>query len=196
MNKAIWGELILLSVKEPAEVARRLIAMQLSREVLWTGLALAAVANTLLFSLSGLLMPGPSVVMPLFQSPFSYLVMVTVGLILTVAMLYWAGRLLGGRGTVQDVLAMVLWLQVLRILVQVATLILSLTIPMLAMLLVLAATVLGIYILLHFVDQAHRLNSLLRAGGVLILSFVLMAVALSVLLTLFGGMITGGISHV
>ncbi|MDF1716401.1 MAG: Yip1 family protein [Antarcticimicrobium sp.] len=196
MNKAIWGELILLSVKEPAEVARRLIAMQLSREVLWTGLALAAVANTLLFSLSGLLMPGPSVVMPLFQSPFSYLVMVTVGLILTVAMLYWAGRLLGGRGTVQDVLAMVLWLQVLRILVQVATLILSLTIPMLAMLLVLAATVLGIYILLHFVDQAHRLNSLPRAGGVLILSFVLMAVALSVLLTLFGGMITGGISHV
>lgn len=196
MTRAIWSEMILLSVRDPAEAARRLIAMQLPREVLWTGVALAAVINTLLFSLSGLLMPGPAMVMPLFQSPFIYLGMVAAGLVLMVAMLYWAGRILGGRGTLGDVLVVVLWLQVLRILVQVATLVLSLTIPMLAMLLVLAATVLGIYILLHFVDQAHRLNSLPRAGGVLILSFVLMAVALSVLLTLFGGMISGGISHV
>ncbi len=196
MTRSVWSEMILLSVKDPAEAARRLIAMQFSREVLWTGLALAAVVNTLLFSLSGLLMPGPAMVMPLFQSPFFYLGMVSVGLVLTVAALYWAGRILGGRGALSDVLVVVLWLQLLRVLVQVVTLVLSLTIPMLAMLLVLAATVLGIYILLHFVDQAHRLNSLPRAGGVLILSFVLMAVALSVLLTLFGGMISGDISHV
>jgi len=196
MTRAIWSEMILLSIKDPAEAARRLIAWNLSRDVLWTGLALAAVVNTLLFSLSGLLMPGPAMVMPLFQSPFFYLGMVSVGLVLTVVMLYWAGRVLGGRGTMGDVLVVVLWLQVLRVLVQVVTLVLSLTIPMLAMLLVLAATVLGIYILLHFVDQAHRLNSLPRAGGVLILSFVLMAVALSVLLALFGGMISGDISHV
>lgn len=196
MTRAIWSEMILLSIKDPAEAARRLIAWNLSREVLWTGLALAAVVNTLLFSFSGLLMPGPAMVMPLFQSPFFYLGMVSVGLVLTVVMLYWAGRVLGGRGTLGDVLVVVLWLQVLRVLVQVVTLVLSLTIPMLAMLLVLAATVLGIYILLHFVDQAHRLNSLPRAGGVLILSFVLMAVALSVLLALFGGMISGDISHV
>ena len=196
MTRAFWSEMILLSIKDPAETARRLIAWNLSREVLWTGLALAAVVNTLLFSLSGLLMPGPAMVMPLFQSPFFYLAMVSVGLVLTVVMLYWAGRVLGGRGTLGDVLVVVLWLQVLRVLVQVVTLVLSLTIPMLAMLLVLAATVLGIYILLHFVDQAHRLNSLPRAGGVLVLSFVLMAVALSVLLALFGGMISGDISHV
>ena len=196
MTRAIWSEMILMSIKDPAEAARRLIAWNLSREVLWTGLALAAVVNTLLFSLSGLLMPGPAMGMPLFQSPLLYLAMVASGLVLMVAMLYWAGRILGGSGTLGDVLVVVLWLQVLRILVQVVTLVLSLTIPMLAMLLVLVATVLGIYILLHFVDQAHRLNSLPRAGGVLILSFVLMAVALSVLLTLFGGMISGGISHV
>ncbi|GAA6201065.1 YIP1 family protein [Aquicoccus sp. SU-CL01552] len=196
MTRAIWSEMILLSIKDPAEAARRLIAWNLSREVLWTGLALAAVVNTLLFSLSGLLMPGPAMVMPLFQSPFFYLAMVSIGLVLTVVALYWAGRILGGRGALTDVLVVVLWLQVLRVLVQVVTLVLSLTIPMLAMLLVLAATVLGIYILLHFVDQAHRLNSLPRAGGVLVLSFVLMAVALSVLLALFGGMISGDISHV
>ena len=196
MTRAIWSEMILLSIKDPAEAARRLIAWNLSREVLWTGLALAAVVNTLLFSLSGLLMPGPAMVMPLFQSPLIYLGMVSVGLVLTVVAIYWAGRILGGRGALTDVLVVVLWLQVLRVLVQVVTLVLSLTIPMLAMLLVLAATVLGIYILLHFVDQAHRLNSLPRAGGVLILSFVLMAVALSVLLALFGGMISGDLSHV
>lgn len=196
MSKAIWGEMIVMSVRDPAEVARRLIAMQLPREVLWTGLALAAVANTLLFSLSGLLMPNPNVALPLFQSPFRYLVMVAAVLVLTVVVFYWTGRLLGGRGSLQDVLVTVLWLQVLRVLVQAVALVLALTIPVLAMLGVLAASVLGIYIMLHFLDQAHRLNSLARAGGVLIASVLLMAVALSVLLALFGGVIFGGYSHV
>lgn len=196
MNKAIWGDMIVMSVRDPAELARRLIAMQLPREVLWTGLALAAVANTLLFSLSGMLMPGPAGVMPLFGSPFTYLVMVSGALILTVLMIYWAGRILGGTGRLEDVLVTVLWLQVLRVLVQAATLLLSLAIPLLAMLLVLGASLLGIYITLHFIDQAHRLNSLPKAGGALILSILMMAVALSVLLALFGGAFFGDLSHV
>ena len=196
MNKALWGDMILMSVTNPAELARRLIAMQLSREVLWTGLALAVVANTLLFSLSGMLMPGPAGLMPMFGSPFTYLVMVTGGLILTVAAIYWAGRMLGGTGRFDDVLVTVLWMQFLRILVQVATLLLSLTIPLLAMLLVLVATMLGLYITLHFIDQAHRLNSLAKAGGTLILSILMMAVAMSVLIALFGGVFFGGVSHV
>jgi len=196
INRALWGDMIVMSVRDPAEVARRLIAMQIPREVLWTGLALAAVVNTLLFSLSGMLMPGPGMGMPMFASPFSYLVMVTGGLILTVTMIYWAGRMLGGTGRFDDVLVTVLWMQVLRVLVQVATLVLSLAIPLLAMLLVLVATVLGLYITLHFIDQAHRLNSLPKAGGALILSILMMAVALSVLLALFGGVFFGGVSHV
>lgn len=196
MNKALWGEMIVMSVRDPAGLARRLIAMHLSREVLWTGLALAAVANTLLFSLSELLMPGPAGLPPLFQSPFIYLAMVTGGLILTVIMIYWAGRVLGGKGTLSDVAAVVLWLQVLRVLVQSATLVLSLAIPLLAMVLVLAATVLGLYITLHFIAQAHRFTSLARAGGTMILSILMMAIALSVLLAVFGGVFFGDATHV
>ena len=41
INRALWGDMIVMSVRDPAEVARRLIAMQIPREVLWTGLALA-----------------------------------------------------------------------------------------------------------------------------------------------------------
>ena len=196
MNKALWGEMIVMSVRDPAEVARRLMAMQLPREVLWTGLALAAVANTLLFTLSNMLLPGPEGFPVLFQSPFVYLAMVVGGLVLTVMMIFWAGRILGGTGAFEDVLVTVLWLQVLRVLVQAATLLLALTVPVLAMLGVLAATVLGVYIMLHFVDQAHRLNSLARAGGVLILSVLMMAITLSVLLALFGGAIFEGVSNV
>jgi len=196
MSKAAWGDMIVMSVKDPAEVARRLIAMQFPREILWTGLALAAVANTLLFSLSNMLLPGPAGVAQLFHSPFIYLAMVVGALILTVVMFYWAGRILGGRGTLEDMMVVVLWLQLLRVLVQAATLVLALAIPLLAMLGVMAASILGIYITLHFIDQAHRLNSLARAGGALVLSVVMMAVALYVLLLLFGGAIFGGISHV
>ncbi len=196
MNKALWGEMIVMSIKDPAGMARRLIAMTLSREVLWTGLALAAVANTVLFALSELLMPAPAGLPPLFQSPFIYLAMVSCGLILTVVMIYWAGRVLGGKGTLSDVAAIVLWLQVLRVLVQTASLVLSLAIPLFAMVLALVATVLGLYITLHFIDQAHRFNSLARAGGTMILSILMMAIALSVLLAVFGGVFFGDASHV
>ncbi|TDK51162.1 YIP1 family protein [Antarcticimicrobium luteum] len=196
MNRSLWAEMIVMSVRDPAEVARRLIALHLPREVLWTGLALAAVANTLLFSLSGMLMPGPAGFPPMFQTPFVYLGMVSGGLVLTVLMIHWAGRILGGTGRLEDVLVTVLWMQLLRVLVQAAALLLSLTIPLLAMLLVLVATVLGLFITLHFIDQAHRLNSLPRAGGALILSILMMAVALSVLLALFGGVFFGGVANV
>lgn len=196
MNKALWGDMIVMSVTDPAEVARRLIAMDLPREVLWTGLALAAVANTLLFSLSNLLMPTPPGLMPLFGSPLGNLVIITGGLLLTVVMIYWAGRILGGTGRFGDVMVTVLWMQVLRVLVQAAVLLLSLTIPLLAMLLVLATIVLGLYITLHFINQAHRLNSLVKAGGVLILSMLLMALVLLLLPALYGHVIPGLSSHV
>lgn len=196
MSKLTWRELTVMSVTDPAQAARTLMALGLRRDLLWTGLALAVVLNTLLFSLSNILMPGPTPFPAAFNQPMVYLTLVAGGLLLTVYTLYGIGRLLGGKGALDDVLVLVLWLQYLRILVQVATLILALTVPLLALLTVLGATLVGIYVMLHFVDQAHRLGSLPRAAGVLIASVVAMALALFVLMALFGGTIFGPVSHV
>lgn len=196
MTQVNWRDLAVMSVTDPAQAARILMALQLRRETLWTGLALAVVLNTLLFSLSGVLMPGPTPFPAAFNVPAVYLVLVAGGLLLTVYALYWIGRMLGGKASLDDVMVLVLWLQVLRIAVQIATLVLVLTIPLLALLLVLGASLVGIYITVHFVDQAHRLNSLTRAAGVLITSVLAMALVLFILLALAGGTILGSSSYV
>jgi hypothetical protein len=59
-------------------------------------------------------------------------------------------------------------------------------VPGLAALVVLAAAIWGVYILISFIDAAHRFDNRLKAAGVMVLAFVAMAIGLSTLLSLVG----------
>ncbi|MBK0326581.1 YIP1 family protein [Rhodobacteraceae bacterium F11138] len=189
-------QLTVLSVKDPAAAARAVLQWPISREALWTLLALVAVLNAILFSVSNLLVPGPSPLPGLFNMPLVYCAIVAAGLVLTVYALFWTGRFLGGRGTLEAVLRVVLWLQVLRLLVQVAALVLVVTIPLLSALLVFAASIYGIYMLLHFIKQAHDLTSLGRSAGVVVGAMLAILLGLTLLISMFGGQIVGSSAYV
>ncbi|MFK7753814.1 MAG: YIP1 family protein [Sedimentitalea sp.] len=191
MTSSDLGQLALLSIKKPAEAAQFLLNMRLDSQTLWTGLFLVAVSNTLLFSISNMMVPGPSPIPGLFNNPMIYFLFVTGGLVLTVYALFWVGRGLGGAGGLYDVMVLIVWMQALRVVVQGATLVLLLTMPALSALLVLAAAVIGIYMLVHFIDQAHGFGSVGRAVGVLIASVLAIVLGLSLLLSLSGFPIGG-----
>lgn len=190
------GQLARTTIRDPARAARTLLACPVGREVLWSALILAAVLNTLLFSLSGILLPTPQAFPVLFSSPLVYFALVTLGLVGFIQFLAWVGRLLGGQGDFTRVMVLLVWLQYLRLLVQAVVLLLLLTFPFLSLLLVMAASLVGLFILLHFIMQAHQLASLGRAAVVLILAMLAMAVALSVLLALVGAPIMGNAYNV
>lgn len=178
-------DLVVASVQDPATVARQLIALNIDRGTLWLALFLMAVLNTLLQGVTNQLVPGSPLPEP-FAIPAVYFFFVAGGLVLIVLTIFWAGRAFGGQGRMEDVMVVVAWLQFLRVLVQAAALVLLLTIPVLSMILVLAAAFVGIWILVHFVDQAHQFNSVGKAAGVLIAAFVGMVVGVSILLSLIG----------
>ena len=188
--------LVILSLRDPAEAARRVIAFDLPREMLWTALALMAILNTLMYSATAALVPGPSPMPAIFQTPFAYLMFMGGGLVLVSIALYWTGRSFGGTGSLDDILSVMIWLQFLRVLVQVVSIVLLLTLPLLAALLTLAAAILGLWIFVHFIDQAHRFGSPLKSVGVIVASFIGMVMGLSILLALFGGGFLGGAQHV
>ncbi|MCB1311369.1 MAG: YIP1 family protein [Sedimentitalea sp.] len=196
MTAAGWRQLAVVSVTDPAAAARALIALRPPREALWTALVLVAVLNTLIFVLSGMLVPGPSPLPAMLSSPVIYFAIVAGGLVLTVYAIFWTGRAFGGQGAVEDILVLIVWMQSLRVLVQVAALVLVLTAPLLSALLVFAAALIGLYMLVHFIDQAHRFGSPGRAIGVLIASVLAIVLGLSVLLSLLAGPILGVSSHV
>ncbi|SDC86722.1 YIP1 family protein [Ruegeria marina] len=186
-----------MSITDPASAARAVLEMKLERETLWLGFALAVVLNAFLHGLSNLAF-GP-MTMPLPGMPISvvgYGALMAGGLALTIAAVHRVGRWLGGQGSFQDVMALIVWMQLLLVAVQAVTLVLALTIPLLSALLALAANLVALYVFLHFIDQAHRLGSLMRAVGVLVLSVLAIAFALFILLSLVGGPIPGALPHV
>ena len=65
--------------------------------------------------------------------------------------------------------------------------VLSVTAPALAVLLNMVALVYGLYILAHFIKEAHQLESLLRAAGVIFAALFAIAFSLSLVLSLTGG---------
>lgn len=191
MNIAFWRDLAVLSVKDPATAARQLLDMQVPGNILWLLLFLVTICNTILFTLSDLLAPVPGPLSDLLSTPFSMLGLVAGGLILTVYSLYLCGRLMGGAGTFDGVLVLIVWLQILRLIVQAAVMFLMLVLPLLSALLVIASAFVWLYLLVHFVNQAHQFASLGRSAVVLIVSIIIPAIGIAVLLALLGVPLTG-----
>lgn len=187
MNQAVLKDLAILTLKEPALAARQVMALQLGREVMWTGLALAIVLSATLLSLQNILLPPDPSVPSLFRSPVVYLAAVGIGQVVFIYAVWLAGTWLDGKGSLDEVMSVLVWLQLLQVVVQALLVLLAIAAPALAVLLHMAAIVYGLFILLHFVNEAHSLNSLIRAAGVVFAAVFAIAFSLSLVLALAGG---------
>ena len=196
MSTTSWGELVFQSVKDPALAARQILTLGLPRDALWTGLLLMAALNALLFSLSNLLIPIQAPMPAILTSPLGYFAFVAFGLTLAIHAIFYSGRWLGGMGRIEDIMAVMVWLQVLRVLVQALALVLVLVAPMMSAMLVVGASMFGLYVLVHFVNESHQLGSVTRAIGVLLTSLVLMVIVLSLVISLFGRAVLGPVLNV
>ncbi|MEW9921919.1 Yip1 family protein [Marimonas sp. MJW-29] len=186
--------LIQTSIRAPREAARTVLDMGLSRDVLWTALALVAVINTFLIYFV-IEISGPTVPLPgYFQRPLALFVLIAGLTVVYVHAMYWAGLAIGGRGSLMDVLALVVWFQVLRALAQVVVIVTSFLIPPLGALLSLAVAIWGFWIFLNFLATALNLSSPWHAFAVLVISFVGLVLGLGILMALVAGLSQGVVS--
>lgn len=196
MTREQLNALIVQSLLRPREAAGVLIGLGLPREALWPALALMSVLNGIVYSLTLRLAPqGDQAAMampPTLHSPILFTLFLFGSLALTVLALHRVGRALGGHAEIEHILVLICWLQVLRLILQVALVVTILLAPMLSALLILAASLWGIYILLGFVDTAHGFGNLFKAAAAIFLALVAMAVGLTLLFGLFGISFMGG----
>ncbi|XDA96639.1 YIP1 family protein [Sulfitobacter sp. LCG007] len=179
-----WGALALMTLRAPAEAAAIIAAWELPRQVLWMGLALVAILNTFLFSLSEMIVPTSMPLPGVITNPLVFFVTVAGGLIASVHVFYWTGRMLGAP--VRDMgplLALMIWLQALRGVVQAAVLVLLLVSPAISALLVFAASLYAVWILLNFLSVGLGLQSVWRALGVLVAGSLALVLGISILLS-------------
>jgi hypothetical protein len=183
--RQLLTDLVVLSLRDPRKAAEQIIGWQLSREALWTALALAAAVNTLIFSVSVVLQP--SAAMPaFFTSPLAMFVLLAGVLVVTTHGLYWTGRSLGGTGDFGDMLSLVVFLQVLRIMAQIVIFVVMFVAPGLSLMLSLATGIIGVWILVNFIAAAHRFSSMGRAIGTLLIAMAAIVLGLSFLLSIVG----------
>lgn len=181
--------LVLRSLTEPRKVARWLIDLHLSREALLTGFALVVVLNTVLFSLSMLLLDGSLTGLLSRPSIFAFMQVASVGI--TIVTFHWAGRIIGGKGQMADMAVLVIWMQALQVLVQALLLVLMPASSFLGGTFVTLTTVIGLWILVNFIDEAHGFGSLIKSAGAVIFGVIGMSFVLSLLLALIGVNATG-----
>ncbi|MGJ8626452.1 MAG: YIP1 family protein [Sulfitobacter sp.] len=196
MTGTAFFPLVEMTLRTPRDAAAQIINWQLGRDVLWTALALVAVLNTfviiLLIQVTQPDMPMPSY----FNAPLALYVLLAGLLVVYVHAIYWAGLAIGGQGALADVLALVVWLQILRALAQVGVLVLTILVPQLALLLSLIIAFWGLWILLSFISTSLNLPSLGHAIAVLIIGAVGLVVGLGFLLTLINLAAQGVLSNV
>jgi hypothetical protein len=188
------GTLTILSLQNPALAARFVLASGLRRDILWSLLLLVSIANaTLVWVSNALTGPTPEQLaqMPIqipaiIFSPLFAFVFLAVALVITVHVLHWLGAAIGGTGSLENMLAVLVWLQGLRVMAQVVLLVLMLAVPSLAGLFGLAVAILSLWLLVHFVNEAAGLDSIFKTVGVLLSAMVGVILGLSFILTITG----------
>jgi hypothetical protein len=187
--------LLALTVRDPAEAARMLLSLHLSRGVLWQALALVTIVSVLVVALS----PGP---MPdaataegtdaLFLSPFAYATILGASLVILVFALHFTGAALGGTGSFAGTLTLVTWLEVLATAVRVVQVVTLLVAPVAAGIVSIAGLVLLFWTLVNFIRVLHGFDTLGRAILTLLLAIAGMSVGLMLILGLIGVGVAGG----
>ncbi|WP_291726815.1 YIP1 family protein [Leisingera sp. F5] len=186
----------LLTVKSPRDAAQQILAQDWPREALWTGFLLSVVLNTCVYTLQQVLFPlPPEVLIPRF-APGAYFAVILLLQISFIAMLSTTGRWLGGQGNLAALLALVTWLQLLQAGLNAAVVAMLLVLPALAALLNIAANIMVFFILLHFVNTAHRFGSVWRSLGVVLMASMILVFALLFIVGLIGPANLGLPEHV
>lgn len=178
--------LAMRTLTDTRAVAQELLDMRISRPVLWLALALAVVLNALIYQVSLVLSPPAGPLPMLFASPLIFAMLIGGGLVLSIFATTYAGRALGGKATLEGIMTLLVWLQFLRFAVQIVSFVLMPIMPGLVAVLVLSASLYGIWLLLQFVDVAHEFNSLFVAFGALMLSGLAIMIGLAIILSMLG----------
>lgn len=181
MSLAIdWKQLAWLSLREPKTAAAQILSWQFERNTLWLLATVVIICTTIVSVISNYLVPVPDPYASLVAQPFRLFMIMAGVFLISVHMLFWVGRALGGKGDMNDLLSLLVWLQILRAGAQVVVVIAVLLSPVLAAFLVLFVLVATLWILLNFTSIGLQLESLSRAFVVCLVTLfaIVFAIAL------------------
>ncbi|EBA17882.1 hypothetical protein RSK20926_19127 [Roseobacter sp. SK209-2-6] len=188
--------LAILTLRQPGAAARSLLLSPLSREAIWTALCLIVVLNALSYTVMNLLFPLSEELSFLKLSTGSYIIISTALTVLFALLLSVGGRWLGGQGRFLPVLTLLIWIQVVQLFLQVLVIVFTFALPLLGSLLGLVGNLFLVFVLLHFINEAHGFASLWRSAAVVVMAAILLFFAMMFFAGLIGPANIGLPGHV
>ncbi|WP_435312230.1 YIP1 family protein [Primorskyibacter sedentarius] len=179
------------TVLDPRGVARFLIGQRLTREALLIAFALVVAMNTLLYAGMVAFVPQQAADGVIVLTPMVFMLMLGASVAFAILATTWIGRMMGGAATLEQVAILIIWLQGLRFVAQLALIGLGLILPGAGVLLVVAVALVGLWILINFLDEVEGFASLGKSALLLFLSALAAVVVLSLLMSIFGASTLG-----
>lgn len=178
----------------PREGAHAVLALGVPRAALWPLAGLVAVTVAVLMLIQGAIL-GPTEVpigddgslQPLQVEPLFLAAMVYLFIVAYAWALAAVGRRLGGTGTFEEALVLVVFLQIIMVGFQLAELAALLVVPPIASVIAIGGFFVGIWLNLQFVDVLHGFGSLMKSFMLMIAVSAGFAIGLMFLITLIGG---------
>lgn len=193
MNADLFKQLFVLSFTAPREAGKRIIALNLPIQALWIALGLVSILLTAAFTIILFSLPVHEEqyaelqdLMPAFQSPLIVALQNWGQAIISVFLYHWIGRMLGGRGRLDEMLAVMIWLQALVLAIVILIGVLALTLPVLAGLLVIFAAFWVFWANVAFIDAAHRFENMFLALAAFAIALLVLMVGPLIVLSLVG----------
>ncbi|MEM7597470.1 MAG: YIP1 family protein [Pseudomonadota bacterium] len=191
------------TLTDPRRGGRDVIALNLPMQGLWIALMLMAVILSLLVSALFQISPIPEDELgqiirssPAFQSPILFALINWVQSVITVYVLHFVSRMVGGEGEVRDMLSVMIWLQVMTLVLAVVFTLVSLIIPAIGALCMLVAFFWGLWAVVAFVDAAADFDSMFRALGVCIAGFLAFSFLMTIVASLLAAFGIGAAPNV
>ncbi|MFN3208475.1 MAG: Yip1 family protein [Roseovarius sp.] len=198
MTASVLKPLFLTTIRQPRDGAARMLSLRLPAQALWIALSLISVVTSAVVAALVQAAPMPPGELgrlveasPVYSSPLIFAAMQWGRAVLSVFMLFWVGRALGGRGELPDVLAVVTLLQAVSFVLVASFTILGMIIPFLSSLGLLVFFVWWIWAVSNALDVAHEFDSPLKAFGVMVISVFGVLIGLSILMGVIGGVGAG-----
>jgi hypothetical protein len=176
------GEIARLTLSDPEQGGRALLALNPPMDVRWTAMGAAILSGVVVAYLLPVLAGQAGSVI----SPFGAAGVQAAANLVAVVLMTTVGRAFGGQGQFPDAVLLVAWLQALMVGVQAVQLVALLILPPLAGIITILAISLFFWLLTGFVQAMHGFQSRLMVLFGVLGSMFAAAFVVSFILILFG----------
>jgi len=190
MNLRDVGDLVVLTLRNPAGGVRVLRGLDLSASERWMILFLAVSLSSLLAGLARALFPSPAgdPLASLLSEPMTLAGLQLGAMVISAVAVTAIGRAFKGTGTFPDALLLVAWVELILVGLQAAQLVLMVLLPSTGTLMSMLAFAISIYLTISMTKELHGFSStplvvLGFIGGVFLVATILsiLAAALGIL---------------